>query len=375
MKYLLYIFSLSTLVASCEQGDTIEDKKAALVEKQQALATLEMEISNLKQELATENPPPPKARKAVTVLQAVKQNFNRFITIQGNIEPNEIAIVTPEVPGRIVSCAVNEGDYVQKGSLIATIDMEQVEKQIAEIENSLRFAKDVYNRQKRLWDQQIGSEIQFLQAKNQVESLEKSLESVRFQQTKAKVYAPISGYIDMVNQKPGELASPGMPIVQILDSRQVKIVAEVPDRYIGKVNRGDLLHVRFPALDSTLKARVALVGKTINPNNRSFKAELKLTNPNGTFKPNLMAEVLISDYEAKDVVVLPLELVQQEVGGKQYVMTVVTEGQDGKIAKKVMVETGESYDGSIVITKGLTGGETLVASGARGLADGELIKF
>jgi membrane fusion protein, multidrug efflux system len=232
---------------------------------------------------------------------------------------------------------------------------------------------DVYERQQRLWDQKIGSEMQVLKAKNDKERLEKSLETARFQLTKANVYAPISGIVDMVFLKSGEMAGPGTPIAQILDVRSVKVVADLPENYLGVIKKGEEVTIKFPAINEERKARVSLIGSSINPANRTFEVEVNMNNSNGLLKPNLLALMKIRDFAQKDVFVLPLLVVQQEVSGKSFVY-IKAEGEEGEMAQKVYVETGESYEGYIIVTKGLNGNEEIIMDGARGLSDKELIK-
>ncbi|MEL6986825.1 MAG: efflux RND transporter periplasmic adaptor subunit, partial [Bacteroidota bacterium] len=303
-----------------------------------------------------------------------KTDFNKYATIQGMISSDDVVMASSETGGRLTSMVVKEGQNVRRGQLIATVDMESVNKQIAEIEKSLELAKSVYERQDRLWKQNIGSEIQYLQAKNNKERLEKSLETVKFQLTKANVYAPISGVVDREFLMSGEMAGPGAPIVQILNTYNVKVVADVPENYLISTKRGQMVDVYFPALDEERRMRITLLGRSIDPSNRTFKIEMKASNKNGQLKPNLLAEVKINDLTEKDVIVVPLELVQQEVGGKNFIYTVGT-SEDGQVANKVYVSMGESYDGNVIITEGLDETMEVIIDGARNLANGELLEI
>jgi membrane fusion protein (multidrug efflux system) len=309
----------------------------------------------------------------VSTIPVAKKDFQHFVDIQGTVQSDDYVNVTSEVPGRILQMNWKEGQYVRKGQLVASLDMEQVDKQIAELNKSLELAQDVYERQKRLWDQDIGSEMQFLQAKNSKERLEKSLETVKFQMTKAKVYAPISGVVEMVNLKSGEVAAPGVPIVQILNTNKVKVVAAVPENYLQAVKKGEEVVIRFPALNMEKKARISRIGTTINPTNRTFEVEVDLVNKKELFKPNLLAQMMINDISIKDAVTIPLVLLQQDVSGKSFVY-ITEKTKEGNAAKKVFVETGDSYNDDIVITKGLTGTEVLIGEGSRGIANRELIR-
>lgn len=380
MKYLLNILILASLfLASCQQAEKIptdlKGKKTYLKTKQTELRELQKEIAKLEEEIEAEDPEAKKEkpRTLVTTQTVSKTDFNRFIELQAAIEAEDMVAASSETGGRITSLKVKEGQFVKRGQLIATTDLEQVNKSIAEIEKTLELAVDVFNRQKRLWDQNIGSEIQFLQAKNNKERLEKSLETAQYQLTKGNVYAPKSGVIEMVIAKAGEMAGPGSPIVQILNTSKVKVAANVPEKFLRNVKQGEMMSIEVPALDMKTKGRVTMLGRTINPANRTFKVEVNLSNPKGLLKPNLLANMLLNDFSAKNVITVPLELVQQEVSGKDYVF-IKKDGEEGPMASKVYVTTGESYDGNIIIEEGLQGGEELIATGARGMANNALIE-
>ena len=379
MKNYLYIFSIILFFASCggaEQEQHPQDlagKKTLLKEKKTAFRSLEKEIKQLEGEILALEPNQEKARTLVTTQMIKPTNFDHYVEIQGSVEADDFVGASSEVGGRIIDLRVQEGQAISKGSLIARLDLEQLDKQIAEIEKSLELAEEVFERQKRLWDQNIGSEIQFLQAKNNKERLEKSLETIRFQQTKANVYAPISGVVETLLLKAGELASPGMPIVQILNTNKIKVVAAVPETYLKAVRKGERVSIHFPAIDLEKTARISLIGRTINPANRTFDIEINISNSGGLLKPNLLAIVKINDFSKKNALSIPLELVQQEVSGKDFVF-IKGKGEDGAFAEKIYVKTGESYEGKIVIEEGLKGSEEIIVDGARNLRENDLIK-
>ncbi|MCB0640381.1 MAG: efflux RND transporter periplasmic adaptor subunit [Phaeodactylibacter sp.] len=302
------------------------------------------------------------------------KDFKHYVDIQGSVQSDDLIAVSSETGGRIIELKVVEGQAVNKGQLIARLDLEQLKKQIAEVETSLTLAEEVYERQKRLWEQNIGSEIQFLQAQNSKERLEKTLETLQYQLSKSEVYAPISGVVERLISKAGEVTGPGAPIIQILNTNKVKVVADVPENYLTAVRNGQTVTVHFPALDKEVTAPITMVGRTINPGNRTFKIEINMNNPGGLLKPNLLANVQLNDYTSKDAITVPLELVQQEVGGQNYVF-VKGDSPDGPIAQKVYVEPGESFEGEIVIKSGLTGDEILILKGARSLTDQALIEI
>lgn len=383
MKKLLLLFPFALLLAACssssvEEANTIpedlEGKRALLKEKRQALKSLQDDIETLEAAIQKQDPNAREKRTLVTTTNLNRKDFQHFVEVQGAIQSDDLLSASSDVGGRIIELRFEEGQPVSKGQLIAKLDLEQVKKQIAEVEKSKELAVEVFERQKRLWDQNIGSEIQYLQAKNNKERLEKSLETLQFQLEKSEVYAPISGVVDQVFVKAGEIAAPGAPILQILNTQKVKVVADVPENYLQNVRRGELVKVKIPALDKTMDARVTLIGRTINSANRTFKIEIDLPNGNGLLKPNLLANVLINDYTKEDAIVVPIELVQQEVGGRSYLF-VTSDGEKGPIAKKVYVKPGESFEGEIIITEGLKGEEELIVQGARNISDTEPIEI
>lgn len=380
MKYLIRLLMICTLFVACggpagEEAypEDLAGKKALLKEKRQEVKELQDLVAQLEGEIEELSPATEKARRLVTSTKVGRQDFSHYVEIQGSVQADDLIAATSEVAGRIIQLNVKEGQFVKKGQLVAKLDLEQLNKQIAEVEKSLELANTVYERQKRLWDQNIGSEIQYLEAKNGKERLEKSLETLRFQLEKANVYSPASGIVEMVITQSGEITAPGAPIFQILNTSQLKVVASVPETYLTAVNMGEQITVQFPALNSEQSARVNLIGRQIDPANRTFAVEAAINNANGVIKPNLLAIVLIKDYAAENEVVVPIETVQQEVSGKDFVY-IKGSNQDGDFAKKVYVDMGRSYQGNVVIEKGLEGGEELILEGARGLVENDLIR-
>ncbi len=269
---------------------------------------------------------------------------------------------------------VREGQAVHKGQLVAVFDLSELEKQLAELETSLGLARDLYERQKRLWDQQIGSEVQLLQAKNRVERLEKSKEALEARLAKARVYAPLSGQVERILVHPGEVAAPGMPVAQLLNARKVKVVAEVPENYLSIARKGRKVQIDFPVIGEKRSARIDAVGQLINPSNRTFSVECYLDNPKGLLKPNLLGMIRLSDEQVEDALVIPIDLVQTEVGGKEFVY-VIQESDEGPVAKKVYIETGIRQDSEVEVKKGLKAGDRLVRDGAYKVVDGQLLRL
>jgi membrane fusion protein (multidrug efflux system) len=383
MKYLVHLsFVLLIALSGCDGPggangipDTPQERRRLLDEKRQALLTLQKEIAQLESLLGADAGPRITATpKLVTTRTLMPSTFRRYAEIQGDVVPEYMNQISSETGGRLMKLLVKEGDQVSAGQLLASVDMEPLQKQLIELETSLTLATDLYERQKRLWEQKIGSEVQYLQAENTKVRLEKSMESLQSQLNKANIYAPISGVIDQLNYKQGDVAPPGMPIMRLINTRVLKVSAEAPERFVGTVDKGDRVKVRIPALNLEQDARISLVGKVVHPSNRTFKIETTLDDKNGVLKPNLLALVQIEDYREENAIVISVDLVQQEVGGKSYVF-VATDTPEGKVPRKVYVRTGESYANQIVIKEGLEPGDQLIVRGARGLDINDLLEI
>jgi len=377
MNKLISLLLIILLTTSCAKekkyADDLKGKKENLTdlkleqkETSEKIAALEKEIEKLdpKKEIDPIN---------ISVRKVESTTFQSYSNIQASVIGDDIVSASSSMGGRILSMTVREGDYVKKGAFIASIDVETMDKQISEIQTSLELATTVYQRQKRLWDQNIGSEIQYLEAKNNKERIEKSLETLRSQIAKKNVYAPISGYIDREFLKQGEMASPGMPIVQILNTSKVKVVADVPENFLGKIKRGDMVEIFFPAIDKTITKKISMMGRSIDPSNRTFKIEIAVPS-SGNLKPNLLADVKVKDFEAENVIAIPVQLVKQEVNGKKYVFT-AKEIQGKVLAKKKYVMTGKSDNDKIIIEDGLSVDDLVIEDGSEKVTENDLLKI
>ncbi len=381
-KLLLITFLLLTMLAisSCGEGTetadpvTFKDKKELLQKKKDQLSVLQAEIDDLQNEIVAASPELQEKARLVDTLMIAHTDFRRYIYIQGKVVADDVVNVVSEVPGRIIRVNAKEGDYVKKDQIIATIDLESLNKQKAEINTALSLAVDVYDRQKRLWDQNIGSEVQYLQAKNNKERLERSLESLDYQLTKSTIYAPISGTVDREMLKVGELASPGMPIITVLNTRNIKIESDLPERFLTKLDRGDRVVINFPSIEKEMTGKVTMMGRSIDPSNRTLKVEIKPSTYDKLLKPNLLAKIKIEELTIDDVIVLPSVYLLQQIDGKEYVFIVRKDGDEFR-TQKIFVQTSESSDGNIIITEGLNPGDIVISKGARNVSNGDLIIF
>ncbi|MEL6140589.1 MAG: efflux RND transporter periplasmic adaptor subunit, partial [Bacteroidota bacterium] len=302
-KYPIYILLLALLAAcsvTTEEVTTIPEdlagKRELLKAKRTELRELKGFLEELEAAIAEQDPDFAPKSALVTATTIKSSDFNSYATIQATVKANETAFASGELAGQILKLTVDEGDYIRRGQLIATLDVEPIEKQRAELETAIELAKTVYERQERLWNQNIGSEIQYLEAKNNYERLQKSLEGFDTNLAKRNVYAPITGTVDMVNLRAGETAMPGAPIVTILSTNDLKIVADAPEEYLTKFRRGQRVKVNIPTLESSFNANVSQIGKTVDPANRTFEVDVAVPrNQANRLKANLLAEVEVLD--------------------------------------------------------------------------------
>lgn len=374
MKKIGIVILAISLYACGPQVDpnSIEGKRSSLKEKKTMAKQLKDEIAKLEEEILELDPPKEKAPINVNALQVDPTVFTRYVDVQASVTTDDISYASSETGGRLNSIRVKEGQYVKRGQLIATVDMQTLDNQIAEIQTSLDLATTVYDRQKRLWEQEIGSELQYIQAKSNKERLEKSLVTAQSQLSKRNVYAPISGVVEKEFMKSGEMSAPGSPIIQILNTQTVTITADVPEIYLGKIKRGDMVDIHFPALGITISRKITALGRTIDPANRTFEIEIETANRNGELKPNLLAEVKFKDLELKDVVVVPVDYVLEEVSGRNYVY-IAKEDNGVYRAVKAYVDLGESSEDGIVIENGLVAGQLMITKGSRNVAANGMI--
>lgn len=354
------------IVSLEKKKDKLRQKKNEFRKLQDAIAELEAQIDLLENGNERED-------KALVALDTLmRKDLQHFSVFQGNVQTRNQVMASAEVSGRIVSIRVREGQTVSGGQLIATLDTEVIDRQIAEVETTLSLARDVFERQQRLWNQNIGSEVQYLEAKNSMERLERSLETLQTQRSRAVVKAPKSGVLDQLLLREGELVSPGSPVAIIVDLRNLKLAVNVPENNLPRVNVGDRVEIDFPSLNESFTSRISRIGSSIDIENRTFLVEADLPAGHPRIKPNLMGRLAVNDRTAENAVVIPLNIVQYELGGRAYVY--VAFEKDGRLrAKKKYVKTGLSYRGQIEIREGLEEGDLLIVRGQQEVSSDQLL--
>jgi membrane fusion protein (multidrug efflux system) len=298
-----YLITLSTLLlfAACGSDDSIEGKKVLLTEKRTELAKLENEIRLLEATILAADSSfsdVKDGRLLVTVKNIAPEKFEHFFEVNGTIEAVEVANVSPEQGGQIKRITVREGDRVSAGQTLATLSTNVIQKSLEELDNGIAMAQIVYDRQSRLWESKIGSEIQYLEAKSNLEQAQKKRATVVAQMDMATIKAPFSGVVDRIFQKEGELAAPGMPILTLVNMNQMKVKADVSENYVQSVKVNSMVDIDFPSFGFSTKAPIRMVSSMINPANRAFAVEALVSNGNGLLKPNGIATIRIKDFEA-----------------------------------------------------------------------------
>ena len=377
MKFLSIIAFAGLMLTAVACGDkednSLEGKKAKLVALQSQQAEIQASIKALQAEIEKSEPTKYVKVKSVSTMPIISQQFDHFVEATGRLDAVNNVLVSPQMGGAITALYVKEGDMVTKGQRIATIDNTVMRNSIQEIMIQLETAKTLFERQKALWEQKIGTEVQYIQAKAQVESIEKRLATLKSQDAMNIVVAPISGQIDEVRMKPGEMSAPGIGIVRIVNSANLKVVASVPDTYAGTIAKGDVVQIRFPDLNKEMTARLTFVGQTINPASRTFPVEAQLSSVDKQLKPNLTAEIKINDQSRAGVIAIPQNIVQRTEQGT-VVYVAVKEGNQF-VAKQRIISTGLSYDGKVEVLTGLTVGDLLISEGYQELVDGQVVSF
>lgn len=385
MKNIITLVTLTFLLASC--GDTKELSVAELIangdvtameEKRDALTTQQQEINTQLKTLSTElqKLSPEGNLPLITAFETKETVFNHVLELQGSVETDQNIVVTPEMGGVLVQMLVKEGQRVLKGQTLAVVDDGGMGQQIAQMQVQADLAKTTFERQERLWDQKIGSEIQFLQAKSNYEAQLKAIKSMQQQLGKASIRAPFSGTIDDIITEKGSVVAPGQtPILRIVSLNEMFVKTDVPETYISDVVKGKDVEVFFPVLNKTITTTISQTGNFINPNNRTYKAEIDIPNKDKSIKPNLTARLKINDYTNEKALLIPQGIISENAEGEQFVYKLKDISENKATASRVIIKTGKTQGDIIEVLEGLSSGDQLIQEGARSVKDGQKVKI
>jgi membrane fusion protein, multidrug efflux system len=369
MNKTLILAVLVLFATAC--GNTV-DKQAELTALKKQRDELNVKIKTIEDDLKLSGNTTELKMTDVMVTGAQQSVFNHYLEVQGKVDGEDNIAVSSQMAGVITSVFVKEGDAVRKGQVLAQLDNSVLKQQIESVKTQLSFATNLYNKQKALWDQQIGSEVQYLSAKNNKESLEANLATLNDQMEMSRIKSPINGTVEEVNLKVGQMASPGLPAVRVVNFSTVKILADISEAYSSRIKVGNSVIVMFPDFNAEIDAKIHFTSKYINPTNRTFQTEIRLGPSKVEYRANMMAVVKINDYNNPSAFVIPVSLVRESTSGK-YVY--VAKEENGKlVARRQIVTVGSTYNGKAEITNGIAKGDLVITTGYSSLMDGQLIK-
>ena len=369
MKNLSTLFLAAVLMAGCGEVD----KKAQLEDLKKQLAEINSQIKKIENELAAKGEKEEAKGKMVSTTLMAASTFQHYVEVQGSVDAEENVGVSAQAPGVVSAIYVSVGQMVTKGQRLAETNNKAIMQQIEALKKQLELATSAYEKQKTLWDKKIGSEMQYLQAKTQKETLEKQISSLREQGDVAVIESPINGVVDAVNAKVGQATAPGYPAFQVVNLSTLKVKGEVPEKYASQIKIGGDVVLYFPDLKKEVNAKVTYAAKVINALSRTFTVEVKLTADNAEFHPNMIAVLKIVDYKSEGTMVVPTDVVQQSESGSFVLVAIKEKGKN--IVKKKVVEVGLSYNGNTEILKGLATGETVITRGYQNVNEGDEIQL
>jgi RND family efflux transporter MFP subunit len=362
--------ALIFLLPACrEKGEDVKSKKAALVKLKQEMQELKIKIADLEKEVGDDRATD--GFVFVDVVEIKKTNFKRFIDVQGTVESDRVSVLSTKMGGNVMQILVQEGDIVKKGQLLIRIDDAMLQSSSNELNTRLTFVKDVYERQKRLWEQKAGSEMQYLQAKNNYDAMIKKKQTLEKQIKDMKITAPFTGSVDMIFPKVGEMLMPGRPAVKITDMANVKIVTNISESYLTTIRKGLPVKINLSDIGKNIDGKIVSVSKSIDLKNRTFRAEIRLKKIPKNLRPYQLCDVSIKDVSKNDALTVPLAYVQRS-GNKTYVFVV---DENNMTARKRYIKTGMNNNAVVEVLDGLKPKEKIITNGVFDVADGQKIKI
>lgn len=385
MKKIIYLLIIPVLAISCGgEEKTVEsviaagDLEAIRLKKSEITAqqrALEAEIKMLDSVIDAKSDN--KKLLLVTAFEAKTEEFNHFLELQGSVQTKQNVLIYPEMAGTLNRVYVKEGQRVRKGQILASIDDGGMSSQLAQLKTQAELSKTTFERQKRLWEQKIGSEIQYLQSKTNYEAQLSAIKQMESQLGKSTIRAPFSGVIDNVIKDQGTVVAPGpgSEVFRIVNLSDMYISVEVPEAYLGNVIKGKEAKVYFPILNDSVTTKIRQTGNFINPGNRSFTVEIAVPNKEGIIKPNLTARVHINDYTNDKAILIPQSVISENAEGEQYTYVAEKTNEQEAVAKRVIITTGKTQEGFVEVLSGIESGSFVIKEGARRVKDGQDVQI
>jgi len=362
----LALIAFSLTIVSCQKSQNPEEKIKALVKERNKI---DKEIAQLQKSIS-QSDKTDKFRKVKFIILEPTE-FNTFLKVNGKIDGDENVAASAKVPGVVDQIFIKTGDKVRKGQILASLDDEIMQKTLTEVRSQYDFVLTVYEKQKRLWDQKIGSEMQYLSAKNNKEAMENRIKSLQEQIAMYNIVSPINGTVEDIAIKIGQSVAPGLPLVRVINLSNLKVVADVSEVYSSKINKNDDVEIYIPDLNYKAWSKITFSSKFINPFNRTFVVEAALKQGAASFSANMIAVLHINDYKSKEAIVIPVSNVLHDQNSS-YVFIAEKSGKN-YIAKKRVVEQGANYNGKVEIVKGLEPGQMLITTNLNSIIDGETV--
>ncbi len=365
MKKNIPFILVAMIVVACGQKNN-HGKQEELLSLKKQHAEITEKIARLEAELGTSND---EKKMSEVGVQAVQSSvFRSYIEIQGKVDAEQNVNVSPEAQGIIKSLYIQVGQHVQQGQVLAQIDDLILKQNIAELQTQIDLTNQLFQKQKNLWEQKIGTEVQFLNVKAQKEALERKMATLKSQSSLYQIKAPIAGVVDVMDLKVGQAVAPGSPGIKIVNQNHLKVKALVPDSYVAKIRVGNAVIVEFPDLHTQLNAQLNFMANAIDPVTRSFGVEIKLPT-NSNYRPNMLAVLKVLDYQNNKAITLPISCIQKSESGDFVYLAV------GKVAQKAVVKIGRTYAGKAEVIHGLKVGDKVIVVGATDVNDGDLLKY
>lgn len=372
MKNIIFALAITAIIISCSSST---DKKGELEKLKMQHDALATKIANLETEIYPNGITGEMKAVNVKTEPAVSCVFNHYVEVQGVVDGDQNVAVSPQTAGIVTAVYVTEGSNVKKGQILAELDADVLKQSLVELKTQANLVSNLFDKQKALWEKNIGSEVQFLQAKTNKEAIDNKIKTMEGQIDMARVISPINGTVENVTLKVGQMASPGQPTsaIRVINMNSAKIKADVSENYSSKIENGNKVMVRFPDLGKEIESNLSFVGRFIDPTNRTFQVECKIKSGEVVLRANMIAYVKIKDYTNEKAFCIPVNYVQSDKDGKFIYVAIQKANQ--WIATKRQVKQGMDYNGVAEILEGLSEGDKVVSSGYQGLNEGAQIIF